>query len=82
MAGTTVRIRDDTHATLRELAREADESMQEVLAKAVESYRRQRLIEATNAAYARLRQDPRAWAEMEEERRLWEATLADGLEPE
>lgn len=82
MSGTTVRIRDDTHVTLRELARTANEPMQEVLAKAVEAYRRQRLIEESNAAYARLYQDPQAWAELQDEQRLLDGTLADGLEPE
>jgi len=33
-----------------------------------------------NAAYARLRADPVAWAEELEERRLFENTLMDGLE--
>ena len=33
-----------------------------------------------NAAYARLRRDPVAWAEELEERRLSENTLMDGLE--
>jgi hypothetical protein len=32
-----------------------------------------------NAAYAALRDDPRAWADVEAERREWDATLADGL---
>jgi hypothetical protein len=41
-----------------------------------------RLLEETNAAYARPRADPVAWAEELAERALWEVTLADGLEPE
>jgi hypothetical protein len=82
VASTTVRVRSDTRATLRQLAREANEPMQETLAKAVEAYRRLRLLEATNAAYARLHRDPSAWAEVEDERRLWESTLGDGLESE
>lgn len=76
---TTVRISEETHETLRELARESGESLQAVLAKAVEQYRRQRLLGLTNAAYARLRADPEAWREEQAERAAWEATLADGL---
>jgi AbrB family looped-hinge helix DNA binding protein len=40
------------------------------------------LIRRSNAAYARLRQDPLAWADEIGERRELEATLLDGLEDE
>ncbi len=33
----------------------------------------------TNAAYAELRANPEAWAEELAERKVWEATLVDGL---
>jgi len=54
--------------------------MQEIVEQAVENYRRQQLLAAANIAYAALRADPDAWAEMEAERTAWDATLADGLE--
>jgi hypothetical protein len=54
--------------------------MQAVLEQALEQYRRQQLLEETNAAYAALRTAPKAWADLEQERRAWEQTLADGLE--
>jgi hypothetical protein len=54
--------------------------MQEVLARAVEDYRRKRILDQTNAAYAALRADPDAWAEVLAERAELENTLADGLE--
>ena len=54
--------------------------MQAVLERAIESYRRQRLLEEANAAYARLRSSPKAWSQEQKERRMWESTLADGLE--
>ena len=37
-------------------------------------------LDEVNAAYARLRADPRAWEEELAERQLWDRTLADGLE--
>lgn len=76
--GTTVRVKEETHAALAQLAREANEPMQEVLAKAVELYRRQQILERSNAAYAALREDRDAYLAEETERRAWEATLADG----
>jgi hypothetical protein len=54
--------------------------MQAVLEQALEQYRRQQLLEETNAAYAALRVAPEAWADLEQERLAWEQTLADGLE--
>ena len=80
MPGATVRIKEETRAILRELARQTGEPMQEVLAKAVEVYRRQRVLTLTNAAYAALRADPASWQAEQEERATWDATLADDLE--
>jgi predicted DNA-binding protein len=76
---TTVRVAAETQEKLRVLAEQRGESMQHVLADAVESYRRLRMIEETNTRYAALRQDPDAWAEVQSERTAWDVTLADDL---
>ena len=65
---------------LRSLASREEKPMQEVLEKAIELYRRKRLLEMGNEAYAALRNDPRAWEQELAERKLWESTLADGLD--
>jgi predicted transcriptional regulator len=75
---TTVRISPTAHRTLRELAAHCGESMPAILDRAIEEYRRKRFLEEANAAYAALRANPEAWREEQEERALWEATLADG----
>ena len=54
--------------------------MQSLIARAVEQYRRQMVLQRANDAYAVLRSQPEAWAEELEERRIWEGTLADDLE--
>jgi hypothetical protein len=54
--------------------------MQSVLEHALEQYRRQQLLEATNTAYAALQSDAEAWVDLERERTDWDQTLADGLE--
>jgi succinate dehydrogenase/fumarate reductase flavoprotein subunit len=77
---TTIRVATTTRTALRELAQASGESMQQVLDQALELYRRQQVLEQTNAAYAALRADPAAWAAVEAERRAWNATLNDGLE--
>lgn len=82
MASTTVRISKETQQALRELAEQVGEPMQKVLSKAVEVYRRQYLLEKTNAAYTALRADPEAWREEQAERKVWDSALADGLEAE
>jgi hypothetical protein len=54
--------------------------MQAVLDRVIEEYRRKLFLEAANAEYAALRLDADAWAEHQEERALWDATLLDGLD--
>jgi len=80
MSTTTVRISESTRRALRDLARERGVSMAELLDEAVERLRRESVLEQANAAYAALRADPGAWADEQEERAEWEATLSDGLE--
>ena len=75
----TVRISDSARGTLRELARAEGKSMLALIDEAVEALRRQRFLEQVNAAYAKVRDDPDAWEELDAERREWDATLADGL---
>lgn len=77
---TTIRVSRRTRDRLQRLAEQYGSSMQAVLEEAVELYQGQRLLEATNAAYAALRADPAAWQELQEERAEWDATLIDGLE--
>ena len=80
MASTTVRIDRETLLVLRELAQHTGEAMPKVLAKAVEVYRRQELLERTNIAYHALRSDPDAWQEVQEDRETWDITVSDGLD--
>lgn len=80
MASETVRIKPATHAKLRTLAEKSGQSMPDLLEQAVESLRRQLFLDAADAAYATLRQDPKAWQAELDERMLWEATLSDGLD--
>jgi hypothetical protein len=82
MASATVRISSRAHTILRELAAESGDSMQAILDRALEEYQRRSFLEAANADYAALQQDPEAWAEFQKELAVWDATLMDGLDPE
>jgi predicted transcriptional regulator len=80
MSTTTIRVSTRTRDLLQELAHRSGGSMQVVLERALEQYRRQQLLDAANAAYAALRTDAKAWADLERERSDWDQTLSDGLE--
>jgi len=77
---TTIRVSRRTRDALRELTHTSGHSMQQVIEEALELYRRQQLLEATNAAYGALREDAEGWSELDAERAAWDAALADGLE--
>jgi hypothetical protein len=76
----TARVSEKTRRLLREMAERSGESMQTILEKAVEAYRRTVLLEQANRAYEKLRATPEAWREEEEERREWESVVGDGLQ--
>jgi predicted transcriptional regulator len=77
---TMIRVSEETHTALRDLAREVNAPVGDVVAQAVALLQRERLIDAINAGYANLRDNPAASAEELAERAAWDATLADGLE--
>lgn len=81
MSTPTIPISETAQRILRELAEQTGQSMTDVLDKALDAYRRKLFFEQLNAGYAALRADPQAWAEELEERKLWDATLMDGLDP-
>ncbi len=80
MGSLTLRISRSTHAALRAFAAETDQSMTEILDKAIEFYRRQCFLDGLNADLAALRKNKAAWEEELAERDSWDATLVDGLE--
>ena len=69
----TVRISEQSHQHLRELAAQSGEPMQAVM---------QKFLEECHTAYCKLQQDPAAWADYQQELAAWEVTNLDGLEPE
>jgi hypothetical protein len=82
MSALTVRISETAHQILKALAEQTGQSIMEVLDKALDEYRRKLFFEQMNAGYAVLQADPKAWAEAEAERKLWDATSMDGLDPD
>ena len=79
---TSVRIRFESCQKLQQFAKELNISTAEMLDKVVNAYERQIYLERLNADFAALRADLVAWREELEERRIWDATLADDLDEE
>jgi hypothetical protein len=73
---TTVRIDEKSWRTLHDLAESTGDTMQSLLSRAIEDYRRRIFLEQINTGYARLRQDPKLWAEVQAERKAWDAAQA------
>jgi hypothetical protein len=82
MSASTVHLSEASQRILQELVSQTGQTQEEILAKALDTYRRKVFFEGLAADYAALKADPEAWAEELAERQLWEATLTDGLDPE
>ncbi len=76
----TMRVDKDTHKRLKEMAGDRSVPMTELLKEIVKRARQEEIIRQGNEDYARLREDPKAWAEVLAERAEWDCTLLDGLE--
>ena len=75
-----VRISSETHSRLKTMASASGETIGEILAKAVDAYRRKMLLNDANRAFARLKERKELWKDEQNEREEWETALADGLE--
>ena len=76
----TVRISPGAHAILAELAESLHIPQTEVLAIALEEYRKTLFFQQLHASHAA--RTAKEQAEDEEETAAWDATLMDGLEAE
>lgn len=78
----TVRVDERLHATLREIALEEKRSIGQAIEDAVRQYRRERFWDGVEEDLARLRADPVAWKDYQDEIALWDTLPGDGLENE
>lgn len=74
-----VRVTKETHAAAMQIARAKHLPITEVMARAVETYRRSLFLEQVAQDFAQLRENPKLWGEELGEREAWDATLTDGL---
>ncbi len=82
MSAPMVAISETSRQLLEELARKTGQTEVAVLDKALDAYSRKLFLEQVNAGYAELRADSEAWTEHLAERKLWDGTLLDGLDPD
>jgi predicted DNA-binding protein len=80
MSHLTISLSEATHEMLAALTELTGETMQTVLDKAIENYRRHIFLLQANRAFAALRQNEELWQEEIEERDLWDQTISDGIE--
>ncbi len=79
MRTVSIRVSEETHQRLRELAHREARPISTVADEAVRAYEKGRRWRAAEEAMARLRQDPSTWEDYQAEAALWDATSADGL---
>jgi hypothetical protein len=78
----SVRIDPKAHEKLSELARKAGASITETLSRAIDAYEAELFWKQLERGYSELRANPEALREENEERALFDQTIADGLEDE
>lgn len=79
---TVVKLNPVTHAKLQEIAKVSHRPMGEVVTEMVEHYEREQFWQEARASLDRLRADPVAWQDYQDELALWDQLSSDGLENE
>ncbi len=76
----SVRVDERLHATLQEIAQEEKRSIRQIIEDAVRQYRKERFWAGVEEDLARLRADPVAWKDYQDEIAVWDTLASDGLE--
>lgn len=82
MASTVVRVEAKTHAILRAWASEQKRPISKIVSDLVESQEAARFWKEMHEDFSRLRSDPVAWRDYQDEAALLEGGSMDGLENE
>jgi predicted transcriptional regulator len=77
---TTIRVKKELYNTVKSIAKEKNKNMQDILDEAIQDYKKREFFDSLNAAYAKLKTNPKVWKEAENEREVWDTILLDGLE--
>lgn len=80
MSSATVRVSKESHMILQEIKGQEGLSAQEILDRALESYRRKLFLKKCAEAYQAAKDDKKIWDDELGEREKWDTTVSDGLE--
>jgi hypothetical protein len=75
-----IRVSTDTRDLIMKLAKENQTSLGELVDVAVRRMERDQFWQQYNEDYERLKADPGAWKDYQDELQAWDATLQDGLD--
>lgn len=78
----TVRVEKTLHTKLKELSEVEHRPISQVIEEAIDRYEREKFWAAMHESFARLRADPTAWQEYQDETAIWDSMSGDGLEDE
>ena len=79
---STIRVDDDVHAALVEIAGTEHRSIGRVIEDAVSQYRKAKFWKTVDESVERLRADPVAWKDYQDEIAFFQGGSMDGLEDE
>ena len=82
MATTTIRVSIEVREKIAELSKAEGKTTAQLIKEMVEEREKQQFFEGLAEDFRRLRNDPEAWADYQNEIALWDSTLMDGLEDE
>lgn len=74
-----IRISDPSAQKLESLSELTGQSKQKLLDQAITLFAHEQILKKANEQYTLIKNDPQAWKELEDERKEWDITLADGL---
>lgn len=75
-----IRISPDTDNTLDQLAKQTGMSKKMLTEQAIKKLAREKLFELAGQAYEQVRSNPTSRKEEQDEQKLWDSTLLDGLD--
>lgn len=77
MSTVTVRVSRKVHNELKDMAKNSNETIQNVIEKALLHYKEAIFWRNVNKAYSTLKENESMWNEEKDERNLWDGTLMD-----
>ena len=82
MSSSSIRVEEATLAKLRVIAKEEKRPIGKIVTDLVEKYEKDKFWKEMREGFERLRADPVAWKEYQDEFALWDTAAGDGLENE